>query len=74
MKSEIFRIPENGEPLYRLIAKSGKLLVNGNVGLTAVETYSPTVWYEVDDPGDDRYNEATIEDYQEKLTELGVQL
>ena len=74
MKSEIIRIPENGEPLYRLIAEPGKLLVNGNVGLAVVETYAPTVWYEVDNPGDDRYNEATIEDYREKLAELGVQL
>ena len=74
MKSEIIRIPDSGEQVYRLTADPGKLLINGNVGIAVAETYTPSVWYEVDDPGDDRYNKATIEDYREKLEELGVQL
>ena len=74
MKSEIIRIADSGEQVYRLTADPGKLLINGNVGIAVAETYTPSVWYEVDDPGDDRYNKATIEDYQAKLMELGVQL
>lgn len=58
--------------LYQLTAKEGKLLINGVVGLRSVETYDPSVWYEVDDPGDDRYNVATAEDYREMLRAMGV--
>lgn len=58
--------------VYLLTAEEGKLLINGRVGLHSVQTYDPSVWYEVDDPGDDRYNEATIDDYKEMLRSLGV--
>ena len=74
MKTEMLKTDGNHEPLYRLTAEAGKILINSNVGLSCVDTYTPSVWYEVDDPGDDRYNKATIEDYREKLEELGVQL
>lgn len=60
--------------LYQLTAEEGKLLINGVEGLYSVETYDPSVWYEVDDSGDDRYNEATIEDYREMLRSLGVEV
>ena len=58
--------------LYQLTADDGNLLINGRVGLKVVDTYDPSVWYEVEDPGDDRYNEATIEDYKAMLRSLGV--
>lgn len=62
------------EIIYQLTADAGKLLINGRVGLKAVETYDSSVWYEVDDPGDERYNQATIEDYKEMLRTLGVEV
>ena len=58
--------------VYTLTADEGMLLINGREGRKTVDTYDPSVWYEVEDPGDDRYNEATVEDYKAKLRELGV--
>lgn len=59
---------------YRLTAENGMLLTNGLDFITEVVTYDPSVWYEIPDPGDDRYIRATVEDYVEKLKELGVEV
>lgn len=58
---------------YRLIADEGKALTDGTNVAACMDTDDPSIWYEIDDLGEDA-NEATAEDYQDALNEMGVQV
>ena len=58
-------------PMYRLVADEGKELTKDGVNTTnCTDVESTDGWYEVDAPNDD--GEATDEDYQAALDDLGV--
>jgi hypothetical protein len=55
--------------MYRLVADDGKVLTkDGENFTTCIDTDTADGWYEVDDPE----SEATGEDYQSAIEDLGV--
>lgn len=56
---------------YRLIADEGKVLTDGVAVTICADVTSPDGWTEIDDQGADSPNEATAEDYQAALEEMG---
>lgn len=67
------------QELVRLIADDGKLLTNGTNETFCVDTDSADGWWEIDAPietDEPLYgtDDATEEDYQAALREMGVQL
>jgi hypothetical protein len=68
--------------LYRLVADEGMTLTNGTITTSCVDTDDISVWTEIVDTQNDNMkneevvdeNEATIEDYQNALREVGVNI
>lgn len=58
---------------YRLLADDGKALTDGVTITACIDVSSPDGWTEIDDSGKDE-DEATVEDYQAALVEMGVQV
>ena len=58
---------------YRLLADDGNALTDGVTITACIDVSSPDGWTEIDDPGKDE-DEATAEDYQAALVEMGVQV
>lgn len=58
---------------YRLIAGDGKALTDGVTITSCIDVSSPDGWTEIDDPGE-AADEATADDYQAALAEMGVQV
>lgn len=58
-------------PKIRIIADAGKQITQDGINLyNCIDVDEANGWYEVDAP--DPTTEATIEDYQQALAELGV--
>ena len=58
---------------YRLIAGDGKALTDGVTMTACADVTTSDGWTEIDDPGEDA-DEATADDYQAALAEMGVQV
>lgn len=58
--------------LYRLIADDGMVLTNGETVTACTDTNTPDVWAEIVDA--EYSDEATEEDYQGALRDMGVKL
>lgn len=58
---------------YRLIADDGKAVTDGATVAGCIDVSDPDGWYEIDDPGDGT-DDATEDDYQAALAEMGVQV
>ena len=58
--------------LTRLVADDGYTLTNGETTTTCTDTDNPGAWSEV--PDTENPNEATAEDYQAALREMGVEV
>ena len=56
--------------LYRLVADEGMMLTDGENFTTCTDTENPGAWSEV--PDTENPGEATEEDYQNALREMGV--
>ena len=58
--------------LTRLVADEGYILTNGETTTTCTDTDNPAAWYEI--PDTEAPDEATAEDYQSALREMGVEV
>lgn len=58
--------------LSRLVADDGMVLTNGETTTACTDTDNPGAWSEV--PDTENPNEATAEDYQAALREMGVEV
>lgn len=58
--------------LTRLVADKGFVLTDGEKTARCIDTHSPEAWTEVADA--ENPNEATTEDYQNALREMGVEV
>ena len=58
--------------LTRLVADEGYILTNGETTTTCTDTDNPSLWYEI--PDTEAPDEATTEDYQSALREMGVEV
>ena len=56
--------------LFRLVADDGMILTDGENYTSCTDTDNPDIWSEVVDTE----NEATAEDYQNALREMGVEV
>ena len=58
--------------LFRLVADEGMVLTDGETVTSCTDTDNPSAWSEV--PDTDNPGEATAEDYQNALREMGVEV
>lgn len=58
--------------LTRLVADEGCVLTNGETTTSCTDTDNPGAWSET--PDTENPNEATAEDYQNALREMGVEV
>lgn len=58
--------------LFRLVADEGMVLTDGETVTSSTDTENPGAWSEV--PGTENPGEATAEDYQNALREMGVEV
>ena len=58
--------------LFRLVADEGYVLTNGETVTSCTDTDNPNIWSEI--PDSDNPGEATEEDYQNALREMGVEV
>lgn len=58
--------------LTRLVADEGYTLSNGETTTTCTDTDNPAAWSEI--PDTEAPDEATAEDYQSALREMGVEV
>ena len=58
--------------LFRLVADEGMTLTDGTNFTSCTDTDNPGAWSEVEDT--ENPNEATAEDYQDALREMGVEV
>lgn len=59
--------------LFRIVADDGMVLTDGENVTTCTDTTDPSAWSEVAD-SDGEPDEATAEDYQDALREMGVEV
>ena len=59
--------------LFRLVADEGFILTNGETSTTCTDTDNPAAWHEVEDT-EYEPDDATAEDYQDALREMGVEV
>lgn len=58
--------------LFRLVADESYVLTNGETVVICTDTDNPSAWSEI--PDTENANEATADDYQAALREMGVEL
>lgn len=58
--------------LFRLVADEGMILTDGENQTVCIDTDNPGAWSEV--PDTENPDEATAEDYQNALREMGVEV
>ena len=58
--------------LFRLVADEGCTLTNGEATTACTDTDNPSAWSEI--PDTENPDEATAEDYQNALRDMGVEV
>lgn len=58
--------------MFRLVADDGMVLTNGENYTSCTDTDNPGAWSEVEDT--ENPGEATVDDYQNALREMGVEV